>query len=49
MEAMLTEYRENIQAQIDACTDVSMLDLIHKLLTKSQRREESRNNGKEKL
>lgn len=39
MEAMLNEYK-------DACTDVSLLDLIFKLLVKSG--EENKNNGTEK-
>ena len=46
MDAMLNEYRDTVKAQVDACTDVSLLDLIFKLLVKSG--EENGNNGTEK-
>ena len=45
MEAMLNEYRDAVKAQVDRCTDVSLLDLIYKLIVKSER-EENKNNGK---
>lgn len=47
MEAMLNKYRDTVKAQVDACTDVSLLNLIHLILYKSQR-EENGNNGTEK-
>lgn len=31
MEATLNEYKDAVKAQVDACTDVSLLDLIFKL------------------
>lgn len=46
MEATLNEYKDAVKAQVDACTDVSLLDLIFKLLVKSG--EENKNNGTEK-
>ena len=46
MEAMLNEYKDAVKAQVDTCTDVSLLDLIFKLLVKSG--EENKNNGTEK-
>jgi len=46
MEAMLNEHKGAVKAQVDACTDVSLLDLIFKLLVKSG--EENKNNGTEK-
>ena len=38
MEATLNEYKDAVKAQVDACTDVSLLDLIFKLLVKRGRR-----------
>lgn len=49
MEAMLKEYREKITAQIEECTDASLLDLIHQLLTKSKAKESLSNGTEEKL
>ena len=34
---MKDQYIEEITALLDACTDISLLDLIHQLLLKSQR------------
>lgn len=48
MEAMLTEYRDAVKQEVDRCTDVSLLDLIHQLFIKSKR-EENKNNGKKEL
>ena len=48
MEAMLKEYRDAVKAQVDRCTDVSLLDLIHQLIIKSER-EENKDNGKKEL
>lgn len=46
MEAMLNVYKDAVKAQVDACTDVSLLGLIFNVLVKS--REENGNNGTEK-
>lgn len=35
METMIKEYRDAVKAQVDRCTDVSLLDLIFKLIVKS--------------
>ena len=48
MEAMLKEYRDAVKAQVDRCTDVSLLDLIHQLIIKSER-EENKDDGKKEL
>lgn len=48
MEATLQEYRETVKAEVDRCTDVSLLDLIHQLIIKSER-EENKDNGKKEL
>lgn len=47
-DVTLTDYKDAVKCQVEKCSDVSLLDLIFKLLIKSQG-EEIGHDGKEEL
>ena len=43
-DVTLNDYKDAVKSQVEKCSDVSLLDLIYKLLIKSQG-EETESNG----